>query len=121
MRQIIIILFFQILILLVLFFFQRKGVNFFSVFCFLLMPFPFFIGAYFNSFNENICYSNVIYNLNSSSKIAILSTKREVQDEYIKRLEDMPIHGYESQCHSLEEFAAGLHSFLKSHTFEPSD
>ncbi|MBF7997193.1 hypothetical protein [Rahnella laticis] len=121
MQGIIIILFLQVLMLLVFFFFQRKNINLFSIFCFLLMPFPFLLGMYFNSFNENICYSKVMFNLNDSSKIAILLNSKKIKDEYIKKLEDMPINGYESQCDKLEEFTTGIHVFLENHTNEIFD
>jgi hypothetical protein len=80
----------------------------------LLIPFSFIFGMFFGSFDANICYSSVISNLKSASKLAIQSNQPDIQKIYVDGINSITPSGYESQCSLINSAAEGLYESVKS-------
>jgi hypothetical protein len=66
---------------------------------------PFFInvGMFLGSFNDGMCYSRTIHDLNELSIFISNQKNSEHLDRYQKFLKSLPLHGYETSCDEVNE------------------
>ena len=58
-------------------------------------------GAFTTSFNQNMCYSDVLSELGSGSQKAANSSKPEAFKKWANFASNQPLQGYESNCEEI--------------------
>jgi hypothetical protein len=86
---------------------------FLTAFSLLITPFIFIFGVFLGNVNGNVCYSQVISDLNFSSKIAALSSDKELRMNYVKKLDSIALYGYETQCEDLRTSVSDIYSLME--------
>ncbi|GAB1266994.1 hypothetical protein NBRC116493_02470 [Aurantivibrio infirmus] len=61
-------------------------------------------GVFTTSFNTNMCYSEVFWEIKAEVGSAINSEDTEELQNVEKLLNDLPLHGYESSCDEIKKY-----------------
>ncbi len=68
----------------------------------------YWFGVFTTSFNTNLCYSSVIYEIERGLALAVASEDTDAVNQFQKKLSALPLHGYESNCEEVQEAANTL-------------
>ena len=63
----------------------------------------FYAGMFITSFEYNLCYSSVISSISTEIKFLAKENDKEKINNYNLFLNDLPLHGYETNCEELQE------------------
>ncbi|VXC05639.1 hypothetical protein PSEUDO8BK_40761 [Pseudomonas sp. 8BK] len=64
----------------------------------------FYAGVFSNSFSQNMCYSEILSKLGSDAEIVAKTENREDFKNWAKLINNMPNHGYESDCKEILKY-----------------
>jgi hypothetical protein len=64
----------------------------------------FYAGVFSNSFSQNMCYSEILSKLGSDAEIVAKTENREDFTNWEKLINNMPNHGYESDCKEILKY-----------------
>ncbi|WAC43776.1 hypothetical protein OU997_16195 [Pseudomonas sp. SL4(2022)] len=64
----------------------------------------FYAGVFSNSFSQNMCYSDILSKLGSDAEIVANTENRDTFKNWAKFINNMPNHGYESDCKEILKY-----------------
>lgn len=73
----------------------------------------FYAGVFSNSFSQNICYSEVLSKLGSDAELVAHSENKEHFKNWAKFINQLPNHGYESDCQEILRYLGSKQSYAK--------
>ena len=59
-------------------------------------------GVFSTSFDTNLCYSTVIGQISDAVRAAEESQNEDALDDLSRKLDKLPLHGYESNCEEVK-------------------
>jgi len=116
-RDILILMLSQAVFFTILFFLLKvkfkSGTGFTALCAVVSFPMTFILAYFLGGFDKNICYSNSISLLASSSKMVIESDDPKVKDSYLSAINNLPTRGYETECKEMMDFNLNLNTGIK--------
>ncbi|APA67317.1 hypothetical protein [Janthinobacterium sp. 1_2014MBL_MicDiv] len=61
----------------------------------------FYAGVFQTAFHSNMCYSAIISELGQQAQAAAATQDPAAMERYARKLQSLPLHGYESDCHAI--------------------
>ena len=80
----------------------------FVIFAIALGGATYWFGVFSTSFNTNMCYSEVIREIQRAAKFAAESNESTASEKFQSKLSALPLHGYESDCVEIKNAAKNL-------------